>query len=88
MNNQGPSNQANKYGTSRSTQSSANGQGHRPKLFDDETYDTSSKSIFTAAKSSHDNKQDDNTAHRTILETYSSELDRIYEDLKKRKYQN
>lgn len=87
MNNQVPSNQANKCGASRSMQSSTNGQGHKPKLFDDETYDTSAKSLFTAAKSSHDNKQNDDMAHRTILETYSSELDRIYEDLKKRKNQ-
>lgn len=82
--NQTPPSQASKYNTSQTVQSTSNGRGKNRKLFDDDTYDTFSKSLFSTAKSCHESKSDDNTTHRKLLEAYSAGLSRICEDLDRR----
>lgn len=85
--NQSSTTQNRKYSASQSVQCSTSNLGSKPKLFDDDTYDRCTKSLFAATKSCNENKLDRDTSHRQILETYKTALDSIYEDLDKRSNQ-
>lgn len=87
-NNHTPSSQVSKHNNViQSAQSTSNVQSTNRKLFDDDTYDTFGKSLFSTAKSCYESKSDDNTTHRKLLEAYNVGLSRIYEDLEKRSNQ-
>lgn len=75
---------SNKYTTFQMDQNSASSSRGNRKLFDSDTFETFTQSLFATAKTCHQAKYDDNTTERKLLETYHAGLVRIKEDIEKK----
>lgn len=67
-----------------SAQNAATSSRTNRKVLSDDTYDRMARSLFGAAKTCHENKDDNETTKRKILEAYSAELSRVHDELKKK----
>lgn len=54
------------------------------KVLPEDTYDRFARSLYGTAKMCHENKDDNETTKRKILEAYSAELSRLNDELKKK----
>lgn len=80
------SNGTNSNGTnSNATNSNGARAGHN--LFERDAYESFAQSLFSAAKSCHQNQSDVNTTHRTLLETFHAGLSRINQDIENKSRQ-
>lgn len=67
-----------------SAQNPATSSRTNRKVLSDDTYDRMARSLFGTAKTCHENKDDNETTKRKILEAYSAELSRVHDELKKK----
>lgn len=70
---------------SNATNSNGARAGHN--LFERDAYESFAQSLFSAAKTCHQNQSDVNTTHRTLLETFHAGLSRINQDLENKSRQ-
>lgn len=54
------------------------------KILPDDTYDRFARSLYGTAKACYENKDDNETTKRKILEAYGAELGRLHDELKKK----
>lgn len=73
----------NSYGVNSSGTNATRNHANR-NLFESGTYETIANSLFATAKQCHQNRCDDNTTTRKILETFQAGLSRIHEDIEKK----
>lgn len=73
-----------KYATFQMDQNSASGSRGNRKLFDRDTFDSITQSLFATAKACHQAKCEDKITERKLLETYHAGLVRIKDDMEKK----